>query len=548
MGNFNNVTYGEKIGFSRADLAEHSKLFQALCQTDQEKAATKDAVWKRIDAVKAVAESGNQALIYWKKLVRDCINPRPDFQWYGQVNEKTDVLELYIREVSRIRDAVMESGTINRICMDGQEWDLWNWVKLRFTDSRKGRIYFNQLGQMVWSPGIANVAQMRPVEIINTARLKKYGLTKEDAAKEDAFSRIRIYPYIGVFASRPDGQAVPKDTKAAYICQGRVIGKESGAHIAMTMAQPDGFHPVKGSYILMDSIRYTVENYPDEISATARQNELASDYAVRECDKKKTERKKKFSYTTVAVVQKNGYMAAKDYGGEDFLKEFHFRGLEFGNWLNENDRQQSMNAAFVSFENLAGLLSIAPASLSFGRKMSVAFGSRGKGNAAAHYEPGTTDVINLTKLSGAGCVAHEWGHALDRHIADYLHLKSGTMATESSFRVLPEPVKKIVLRLSNPNTKYYQDSYKFGTVTAKSGNGYWDSRCEMFARAFDCYILDKLRKAGIIDTYLCAYAESYVAEVRGIKACAFPTGREREVLNEYFRELVQWCKEANILQ
>ena len=30
----------------------------------------------------------------------------------------------------------------------------------------------------------------------------------------------------------------------------------------------------------------------------------------------------------------------------------------------------------------------------------------------AHYEP-ARNVINLTRLKGAGSLAHEWGHALD---------------------------------------------------------------------------------------------------------------------------------------
>ena len=44
--------------------------------------------------------------------------------------------------------------------------------------------------------------------------------------------------------------------------------------------------------------------------------------------------------------------------------------------------------------------------------LAIAFGARGKGGALAHFEPGR-NVINLTKIKGAGSLAHEWGHALD---------------------------------------------------------------------------------------------------------------------------------------
>jgi hypothetical protein len=47
--------------------------------------------------------------------------------------------------------------------------------------------------------------------------------------------------------------------------------------------------------------------------------------------------------------------------------------------------------------------------------LSLAFGSRGKGErnpAAAHDEPGYV-VVNLTRLNGAGSLAHEWFHVFD---------------------------------------------------------------------------------------------------------------------------------------
>lgn len=47
--------------------------------------------------------------------------------------------------------------------------------------------------------------------------------------------------------------------------------------------------------------------------------------------------------------------------------------------------------------------------------LAIAFGARGSGGALAHYEP-ARNVINLTKMKGAGCLAHEWGHALDNKI------------------------------------------------------------------------------------------------------------------------------------
>lgn len=44
--------------------------------------------------------------------------------------------------------------------------------------------------------------------------------------------------------------------------------------------------------------------------------------------------------------------------------------------------------------------------------LAIAFGARGRGRANAHFEL-ARNVINLTKMSGAGSLAHEWGHAFD---------------------------------------------------------------------------------------------------------------------------------------
>lgn len=81
------------------------------------------------------------------------------------------------------------------------------------------------------------------------------------------------------------------------------------------------------------------------------------------------------------------YRHGRDITGEDFMKVFGFRGGEFGNWVNEAERQASMNYAFDALVDLAKSLDIATTDISLGGKLAIAFGSRGRGSAAAHYEP-----------------------------------------------------------------------------------------------------------------------------------------------------------------
>ena len=97
---------------------------------------------------------------------------------------------------------------------------------------------------------------------------------------------------------------------------------------------------------------------------------------------------------------------------------FGFRAVEFGNWNNQVERQEVMNHAYDGLLDLAEILNIPAQAISLNGELALAFGARGQGlsGAKAHYEPAYA-VINLTKLSGAGSLAHEWFHALDNYFA-----------------------------------------------------------------------------------------------------------------------------------
>lgn len=106
-----------------------------------------------------------------------------------------------------------------------------------------------------------------------------------------------------------------------------------------------------------------------------------------------------------------------DVDGKDFMETFGFRGVEFGNWNNQIERQQVMNAAYDGLMDLAEVVGIPPKAIGLNGDLALAFGARGQGlnSAKAHYERARS-VINLTKMNGAGALAHEWFHALDHYL------------------------------------------------------------------------------------------------------------------------------------
>lgn len=95
---------------------------------------------------------------------------------------------------------------------------------------------------------------------------------------------------------------------------------------------------------------------------------------------------------------------------ESFLATFAPYGVEFGLW--QDRRQDALNRATDALLDLATVVRFQPRALTFHGRLALAFGARGSGRFAAHYECGRR-VINLTKTQGAGSLAHEWFHAFD---------------------------------------------------------------------------------------------------------------------------------------
>jgi hypothetical protein len=106
----------------------------------------------------------------------------------------------------------------------------------------------------------------------------------------------------------------------------------------------------------------------------------------------------------------------RDISAEELMSRFGFRAVEFGNWLPQDERQDVLNRAYDSLCTLTRVTGFPDRMMSLDGTLAAAFGSRGKSKAAAHYEPCRV-VFNLTRMNGAGSMAHEYFHALDDWMA-----------------------------------------------------------------------------------------------------------------------------------
>lgn len=124
------------------------------------------------------------------------------------------------------------------------------------------------------------------------------------------------------------------------------------------------------------------------------------------------------------------------------MDTFGFRGVNFGNWMlgaaagKSAERQMHLDEAYDALHDLSTLTGLPPRALSLEGKLGLAFGAQGHGGGArAHFVPGVNE-INLTRTSGVGSLAHEWGHALDHYFAaqagDALARSAGPFATHAA--------------------------------------------------------------------------------------------------------------------
>ncbi|HEA6368194.1 TPA: hypothetical protein RXG93_003018 [Escherichia coli] len=243
---------------------------------------------------------------------------------------------------------------------------------------------------------------------------------------------------------------------------------------------------------------------------------------------------------------------------EQFSDAFGFRGVQFGNYVEGPRRQADLNRAYDSLHDLAEVLNVPTKALSLNGRLGLAFGARGKGKAAAHYESGEV-AINLTKGNGPGALAHEWFHSLDNYFGRYDVSSDGKITSGGDFMTEAQRVRRIFkdgryVDAEYPVRQEVYDAFK-GVIQAIKNSDmprrsalldevrskpYWSTDVEMAARAFERYVQDKARMAGVENDYLVNIRKA--PEHNTDNTYAYPTNAEldggiREAFDHLFRTL-----------
>ncbi len=550
--------FGDKIGGAKKDLWKARGLLtdDLLSMNDREKLAyvKKDNIWKKPDYEAIVASGVPKRVAYFIKRARDALPAKPPIHYTDNVDE---VMKNYINFVSDFRQQLMSMKTENEAYRFYRDFVAPRYLvdpSARYVVSFKSevsRFASNKLLKAItgnekyfWYKIDSEISKTQFCYTEKEKMLHGYTFLFYDNNRvkfeRDYYGRSQLV--VSDFSSKRFFYPEEKFTDISQFQENRWIVLRAGKIIEINFLTKED-----------------AENFILEIEKNRQGDQKQQEKAKH--------RKRKFVPPQLENIKRTGmnYRYGRNISGNDYLQIFEFKGGEFGNWMNEKDRQYSMNYGYDALLDLSRVLHVDPKDIALDHTLSIAFGARGSGNALAHYEP-MRHVINLTKMKGAGSLAHEWGHALDDFIGLKLGLPSYGDGAFASARIsdpkivmdlpamdkLVRTMKYTTMRLgaSNARTDFYKDALLFDREFSKTGHGYWASDIEMFARCFACYVYDKLGEER--SDYLAGHANLGFSVITlkdntTQKIYAYPRGEERERINACFDELIKELKDKEIL-
>ena len=613
--NIQHEDFGEKIGGAKKDLWKDRGLYvddlSGMNEREAEKFVKKDNVWKKPDYQAMLDEGVPLGVVYFIKKARDGLSASPQYYRRDDTPEKRLARQKeYIQTVRELQSVVSEVRTVEDAMKVYDRFFLENG-------------YLEQV--QGWGSGIHYRATEKGQENpVITNKLSNALMVRSAEYFERNFTQKARKEQFGVSKD----QKVPKGY-AIHFNDGKNTYSRNNDWKAGTYYVTKGYSILQTNFESREAALKWVQDF-------ARQRSKGG--------------KVRFTPPQLEHVRRTGpdYRSGQEITGQHYLETFGFRGGEFGNWMNQNDRQASLNMGFEALKDLASALQISDKDIAYKGTLAIAFGARGSGNAAAHYEP-LRKVINLTKMHGAGSLAHEWWHGFDDYLGTrmgakgflseqprlyplfqklidtmkykpetpeqaakrteaqsertrknaaswldsavlgslkrygneeqmetyavlreaFLSGETGSVERLSAFkkavtgRVIPKSERERLElfermlhgvqeqetpQIGRTETDYYRNSVRMGKECEKDG-GYWDSNVEMTARAFACYIKDKLPYQS---DYLAGHADCAVTLVAGKDGKmevlkAYPEGEERKAINAVFDEMMAELKREQIL-
>lgn len=413
--------FGEKIGGAKKDL--YAALADgSLDDVEKQKYVRKDKIWPPYKAEKLVSSGIPRDVAFWRNEIRKTVPSKP---------APGVPAEWYVKTVTKVRDLVDSVDTPEKA---GD-----------FRKSLSAFIVLDEDRKHYWTlPEASGTVTQKLVNAAYTgfhvyrakAEQELYGVP----AKEKEI--LLLERQFGVFRVGKEIYA-EKDNYGRTVA---VVPTGSGKEYYYPDRSQMEYDPstwVKGRYAVINRhYRKIISNsfLTSGDASECMENLVKAAAAMNRENRKK--RKGAFPVPELRAVRREGpdYRHSRHASGKYFMEHFGIRGGEFGNWMDDATAQESMDKCYDAFHDLARILGIHPHDISLpeegNRALAIAFGSRGRGRAMAHYEP-AGKVINLTKYRGMGCLAHEWGHALDDYTGFRCGVRTGKTGSMARNSLLP---------------------------------------------------------------------------------------------------------------
>lgn len=273
----------------------------------------------------------------------------------------------------------------------------------------------------------------------------------------------------------------------------------------------------------------------------------------------------------------------RDITPKQFKETFGFKDVGFGKWVGAKQDQDHLNYAYDAFMDLAETLGIKPMDISLGGTLYFTIGALGHGKHAAHFaynqphpDGGTVPVMNVTNTKGDGAISHEWHHALDFHLRktasdqtvvrylvadlkanyDYDKVRNSALRmlrAESWFTTMKKegPVENaryaINYYANRGQSKYMEEARRLDGNNKEKP--YWSNDEELFARASEAFVLDKLEGTNnyLVNPEWVGDGKVKPPRYRGTP---YPESDERKRFSEWFEALyksLDWTDAGPVL-
>ena len=546
---------------------------------------TRDNIWPETNGEELIAAGIPQGVAYWREQIRKAIPPNPK-----KADERSMIN--YFNTVWEIRESV------EQITEPSEVSSFFTFLQHRYFSSSANDNYTKVIeqGKDVINATLLREAQTEYCTYENRAKKMFYGISKENKAALLKQNPEKIANTDSCHSSLYSNRKKPfpisqlssfSRNGPAYLPEGGHTGEREfsalgirGVEFGAWMSDADAQFALDQSYHALLDLAHILKIQPEDISLGGT---LALSFGARGHGNSAAFYEARHQVICLPKGNGNGFLAhAWAHALDDFIGKFcgvmPVRSASFASWHERSDllpesvrellsvmtyktiniSPEEQIASFIEEEEQnrqneeiyfqEAIQAVTPESLTSKQQ------SRWDKAVQSIYDNRCFADIGTYRISDYGNPTIEalsqlhkefTGHVIPRRKRWKINYPL-YFINQAERHYLP-PVKTIEKYLPR---QYLTGSMKMNQQFIKTMDRpyYSIELSELFARAFDCYVADKLREAGIQNQFLTAHANDFVFKNDdGETIYAIPVGEERKLINQKFDVMIQEMKELGIL-